>query len=140
MNRDFFESLLGLVFLAALASVLYLSYQYYYGPERPWYGYATRKLDSKKDVWFTAYETRRDCKEQMNYLIQESSSGEYYHSPLGCVYLGNDYLLTYLVNWLELGDELTCIIKYTNNGDFADYEPMLRNSHNIRSGDGWYCV
>lgn len=137
---DVFWQAFGLIVLASILFIPYLGYMYHIDPERPWYGYATRKSDNGLETWYVNYETRRDCMEQMKHLVGISPNNEFYNKPIGCVYAGNNYLLTYIINWIELGSNMRCMIRYTNNGEAPDYEPMLDYRGNIKSGDGWYCT
>lgn len=134
--KDFFV----LVFLLLVGASGFLAYQYSNGPEKAWFGYATRVDNGNLESWFTAYGKRKDCQVQMEYLVSSPPNSQWYREPLGCLYVGNSYYVTWLINQIELGDSLECIVRFTDNGDQPDYQPLLRRENSERIGEGWYCM
>lgn len=129
-----------LLFFLLVGASGFLGYQYKTGPENPWRGYATRIEGGNLEAWFTSFNTRKDCQVQMRFLVSTHPNSQWYQEPSGCVYDGNSYPLTYLINQMELGNSLECIVRFTNNGDQPDYQPLLRGESSETVGNGWYCM
>lgn len=140
MERKELKDLWALVWLAALAVGGHLVYASWSGPERPWYGFATAIRTGDVDIWFTGYQTRKDCSIQMDYLVNVDPNRNLYTAPYGCVYAGDSYYVTWIAATLALGDELHCIVRYTNHGESQDYQPIPKGKTDATVGDGWYCA
>lgn len=138
--KEFWNFLGALIVVIALVAVPYHLYRFYNGPEKPWYGYATSLASQKLEPWWIAYETRRDCLQETARLVASSPNNGHYQKPFGCTYMGDNFIVTWLINKVELRENLQCVTRFVNNTDDLDYGPKFAGYDLLEAGEGWYCM
>jgi hypothetical protein len=110
-----------------------------------WWGFATNSQDQQSWlVWNMPlpieFRTHADC---MARVAQFLSSTEQFKAPYGCVYHGDNYYYTYLVNWLHDGRSFAgClgkrIVSSADSSSDPLYDPALIGA--AEAGPTWYCA
>ena len=113
------------------------------GNKRPWAGYAWNFAKKRYEFFFSDYETARDCLESMKAQVAPGQgNAEWYSTPVGCFYHGNEYWRVWLMNTLLGGEQLGCIRRNTSASaekGFYQYSVQLKGADQAATPDS-YCV
>jgi hypothetical protein len=110
--------------------------------QRPWNAYAWQKENKRHQIWFSNYETYRDCIEATRTQVNSSPNNQWYSEPFGCGYSSNSYWRTLFFNnrYAKMTD-FQCIARSSSTDAYKShvrYGPVLQG-YPKPSGNS-YCV